>query len=592
MKKTWWKESIIYQIYPRSFKDSNGDGIGDLPGILQQLDHIKSLGANVIWLCPVYETPNDDNGYDISNYEAINPEFGTMDDFDRLLKGIHDRKMKVLMDLVSNHTSDEHSWFLESKTSRDNPKRDYYIWKDPKVDNDNDGSHQKEPNNWTSFFGGKAWEWDETTQQYYLHLFTRKQPDLNWENPNVRQEIFKQMKFWLNKGVDGFRMDVISLISKRGYDDTLYPGDFNKTVTNVYANGPRIHEFLKEMNQQVLCQYDIMTVGEGPGITLDNGLQYVHEDSCELNMVFHFDHLFIDHGPLGKFDVIPIDFVKFKKIFGDWDKQVGEKGWNSIFLGNHDFPRIVSRFANDDQYHVEAAKMLALMLFTMRGTPYIYQGDEIGMTNVAFDTIDDYRDVETLNVWKETKEKKKKKDDDSDMTNILKLIHQQGRDNARTPMQWNTKDNAGFCDSDCTPWIKVNPNFQTINVQEQEMKSDSILHFYRKMISIRQTNHVFIYGSFRPILEDHTSLFVYFRQDDDDDDEEECTYLIALNFSSEVQSFSLNEVEYTLRDLICVISNYPEEKIKAVVAEEEEEEKVQITLLPWQGIVYQVKKSE
>ena len=444
MKKTWWKESIIYQIYPRSFKDSNGDGIGDIPGIMSQLDYIQSLGVDVIWLCPVYQSPNDDNGYDISNYRVIHPEFGTMEDFDQLLQGIHSRDMKLVMDLVANHTSDEHDWFKESRSSLDNPKRDYYIWKE--------GKNGAEPNNWQSFFGGKAWELDATTGQYYLHLFTRKQPDLNWENPNVRKEIYDQMRFWLEKGVDGFRMDVISLISKRHYEDTPFE-EFNRTIAEVYANGPQIHEFLQEMNQEVLSRYNVMTVGEGPGITLENGIEYVAEDRKELNMIFHFDHMFLDHGPGGKFDPVKVDFIRFKKIFAEWDQKLGETGWNSIFLGNHDFPRIVSRFADDGEYWEESSKLLAVMLLTMRGTPYIYQGDEIGMTNVAFPSIDDYRDVETLNAWKE------KEANGENLDSLLEAIHEQGRDNARTPVQWEDAENAGF--SEATPWIEVNPNFKS-----------------------------------------------------------------------------------------------------------------------------------
>lgn len=558
MKKTWWKESIIYQVYPRSFKDSNGDGIGDIPGVISKLDYIKSLGVDIIWLCPVYESPNDDNGYDISNYRAIHPEFGTMQDFDNLLKGVHDRGMKLIMDVVANHTSDEHAWFEESRSSKDNPKRDFYIWKPGK-----DGT---EPNNWMSFFGGKAWQYDEQTEEYYLHLFTKKQPDLNWENPEVRREVFDQMKFWVDKGVDGFRLDVISLISKRNYEDTPY-SEFNETIAEVYANGPRIHEFLKEMNKEVLANHDVMTVGEGPGITLENGLNYVGDDREELNMIFHFDHMFIDHGPQGKFDTVPVDFIHFKKVFGDWDKKLGTSGWNSIFLGNHDFPRIVSRFANDEEYWEEASKLLALMLLSMRGTPYIYQGDEFGMTNVTFDTIDDYRDVETLNVWKETQE------NSGDLDKLMKAIHWQGRDNARTPVQWDDSANAGFTSGE--PWIKVNPNYESINAKSQEMNPRSVLHFYRKMITIRKTYPVLVYGDFEIINEDDASIFAYYRQD------EEYHMLIVLNFSSEDQSFAL-EQEIAKAELIRIVSNYRQSN---------EVENGAIVLQPWEGIMYKIKKT-
>ena len=557
MKKAWWKESIIYQIYPRSFKDSNGDGIGDILGIIGQLDYIKSLGVNVIWLCPVYESPNDDNGYDISNYMAIHPEFGTMEDFDHLLQGIHDRGMKLVMDLVANHTSDEHQWFEESRSAIDHPKRDYYIWKE--------GNNGEAPNNWMSFFGGKAWELDEKTNQYYLHLFTRKQPDLNWDNPEVRNEIYDQMRFWLNKGIDGFRMDVISLISKRGYEDTPY-AEFNQTVSEVFANGPRIHEFLQEMNREVLSQADVMTVGEGPGITLENGVNYVGEDRKELNMIFHFDHMFIDHGPHGKFDPVKVDFVRFKQIFNEWDRELGGKGWNSIFLGNHDFPRMVSRFAEDGEYREESAKLLALMLLTMRGTPYIYQGDEIGMTNVASDAIEDYRDVETLNVWKETTEQ------GGDTDTLLKAIHWQGRDNARTPVQWNGETHAGFSAGE--PWIRVNPNYEEINVQAQERNPRSVLHFYRKMITIRQTYPVLIYGDYQPILEEHPAIFAYYRQD------ESYHVLIALNYSSEEQSFHVDR-EIASCEFIRIVSNY---RSSSPV------ENGRINLQPWEGVLFKIKK--
>lgn len=558
MKKTWWKESVIYQIYPRSFKDSNGDGIGDINGIISQLDYIKSLGVDIIWLCPVYQSPNDDNGYDISDYREIHPEYGTMEDFDALLQGVHDRGMKLLMDMVANHTSDEHAWFEESRASKDNPKRDFYIWKP--------GKEGQEPNNWMSFFGGKAWDYDEKTGEYYLHLFTRKQPDLNWDNPNVRSEIYDQMTFWLDKGVDGFRLDVISLISKRGFEDSPHE-EFNTTIAEVYANGPHIHEYLQEMHEKVLTKYDLMTVGEGPGITLDNGLNYVDESRNELNMIFHFDHMFIDHGAGGKFDPVKVNFVKFKQIFHAWDRQLGDAGWNSIFLGNHDFPRMVSRFANDEDYREESAKLLALMLLSMRGTPYIFQGDEIGMTNVAFEDITDYRDVETLNVWEETQE------NGGDLDELMKAIHWQGRDNARTPVQWDTSTNAGF--TEATPWIKVNPNYESVNVKKDEMNPKSVLHFYRKMITIRKTYPVLVYGDYACVNEEHPSIFAYYRKD------EEYHMLILLNFSSHEETFEL-ESEIATADLIRIVSNYRQSN---------QVENGTIALLPWEGAMYKIKKS-
>ena len=557
MKKTWWKEAVVYQIYPRSFYDSNGDGIGDIQGIIQKLDHLKDLGIDVIWLGPVYDSPNDDNGYDIRDYYDIMEEFGTMADFDQLLEEVHNRGMKLIMDLVVNHSSDEHKWFVESRSSKDHPKRDYYIWKDGKGDNP--------PNNWPSFFSGDAWKYDEETEQWYLHLFTQKQPDLNWENPKVRQEVFDLMNWWLEKGIDGFRMDVISVISKRDFEDTPHE-IFEETISAKYANGPKIEAYLSEMVDKTISNYDVMTVGEGPGIDFDNALKYVDESKSRLNMIFHFDHMFIDHGPKGKFDVAKIDFIRFKKIFSDWDQQLGTSGWNSIFLGNHDFPRIVSRFANDEEYWEESSKLLSLMLLSMRGTPYIYQGDEFGMTNVAFDTIDDYRDVETLNIWKETEE------NGEDVQELMKAIHQQGRDNARTPVQWDNSANAGFTSGE--PWIRVNPNYEEINVQAQERNPRSVLHFYRKMITIRQTYPVLIYGDYQPILEEHPAIFAYYRQD------ESYHVLIALNYSSEEQSFHVDR-EIASCEFIRIVSNY---RSSSPV------ENGRINLQPWEGVLFKIKK--
>lgn len=511
MKKTWWKEAIVYQIYPRSFNDSNNDGIGDIPGVIQKLDYIKSLGIDVIWLCPVYKSPNDDNGYDIADYRNIMDEFGTMADFDELLAGIHERGMKLVMDLVVNHSSDEHAWFEESRKSKDNPYRDYYIWRP--------GKNGGPPTNWQGFFGGSTWEYDETTDEYYLHLFTTKQPDLNWENPKVRKEVQDIVKYWFDKGVDGFRMDVISLISKRPAFADVSTDDLENVIENVYANGPRIHEFLNELNQEVLSKYDIMTVGEGPGITLDHGLNYVGEDRDELNMVFHFDHMFLDMGTGGKFDPIPYSLVEFKDIFTRWDENLRDKGWGSIFLGNHDFPRIVSRFASDGEHREKAAKLLATMLMTMRGTPYVYQGDEIGMTNVAFESPEDYRDVETLNYFRFLEAEGK------DPKDYLHNVHKMGRDNARTPIQWSDETNGGF--SEATPWIKSNPNYSEINVASQEDDPDSVLNYYRSMIAFRKANSYLVYADYESIQNDHEQVYAYRRWDDKHE------VLVVLNFSSE-----------------------------------------------------------
>ena len=522
MKKNWWKESVVYQIYPRSYKDTSGNGLGDIDGIIEKLEHIKSLGVDIIWLCPIYESPNDDNGYDISDYRKISDDFGGDKAFDRLLAAIHKCGLKMIMDLVANHTSDEHYWFEEAKKSRENPYHDYYVWKK--------GTPKTLPNNWQSVFSGSAWKWNEKTEEYFLHLYTQKQPDLNWENSKVREEIYSIIDFWLAKGVDGFRMDVISMISKRlAFEDVPENMPIVEVMEKFYSNGPRVHEFIKEMNQKVLSKYDIVTVGEGPGINLENALNYVSEAEKELNMVFHFDHLFIDYGPKGKYDPIPIDFILFKKIFSQWDNLLANKGWNSIFLGNHDFSRIVSRFGNDKDYHFESAKLLVTLLMTMRGTPYIYQGDEIGMVNVAHPSIDFYDDVETLNAWKLAEI------EGEDMELFLKLVHKQSRDNARTPMQWDSSKNAGFTKS--KPWIPLNNNFKMINVTDQEEDPHSILQYYRKMIAFRKANKTLVYGEYKDLEPNDSKLFIYKRWD------EKNLFLIAHNFSDNSQEFNSNYIK-------------------------------------------------
>ena len=548
MQRTWWKEGVVYQIYPRSFYDSNNDGIGDIPGIIEKLDYIKSLGIDIIWLCPVYKSPNDDNGYDISDYRNIMDEFGTMADFDRLLEGVHDRDMKLIMDLVANHSSDEHFWFQESRKSKDNPYRDYYIWKSVK-----DG---KPPTNWPSFFGGSTWEFDTETEEYYLHLFTKKQPDLNWENPRVRKEIYNIIKYWFEKGVDGFRMDVISLISKRPEYANAKSTIFGEIVENLYANGPRVHEYLEELNAEVLSDYDVMTVGEGPGITLDHCLDYVSEDRDELNMVFHFDHMFMEMGDGGRFDINPIDFLEFKKIFTRWDEKLKGKGWGSIFLGNHDFPRMVSRYGNDGEYWEYSSKLLTTLLMTMRGTPYTYQGDEIGMTNVAFSDPNDYDDVETLNYFKEAKAK------GIPETEALKNVHYIGRDNARTPMQWSNAKNGGFTEG--KPWLKINPNYQTINVEEQENRKNSILNYYRKIVQFRKDHPTLVYGDYESLQNGHPAIFAYRRWDDKNE------FLILLNFSDQKQLF-----EEQTRKLELLINNYDYKELG-------------LSLKPWEAKVFKI----
>lgn len=548
MKRNWWKEGVVYQIYPRSFMDTTGDGLGDLVGIIDQLDYIESLGVTMIWLCPIYESPNDDNGYDISDYRKISDEFGGNATFDRLLKALHARGIKLIMDLVVNHSSDEHYWFQEAKKSKDNPYHDYYIWRG--------NNPESPPNNWQSFFNGSVWKWNAATEEYFLHLFTQKQPDLNWENPKVRQEIYDIVDFWLAKGVDGLRMDVISLISKRlAFTDTPQGMPFVDVMEQVYANGPRVHEYLNEMHQKVLSKYDVVTVGEGPGVNLEHGPRYVSAAAQELNMVFHFDHLTIDFGPEGKYDPVPLDFVRFKEIFSQWDAALAQDGWNSIFLGNHDFSRIVSRFGNDGIYRIASAKLLACLLMTLRGTPYIYQGDEIGMTNVAHDSISKYDDVETRNAWDAAMASGK------DMNKFLKAVHWQSRDNARTPMQWDQTPNAGF--SKGQPWIPVHVNYKSINVAAAEDDPNSILHFYRKMITFRKAQPTLIYGDYQDLEPQHSQLFLYRRWDIKEE------FLIVHNFSNHSIDWEKPKTQYNLQ-----IGNYanPEEG----------------RLSPWESRVYRL----
>ena len=545
IEKKWWKEEVIYQIYPRSFKDSNGDGIGDIQGIMQKLDYVKNLGVDIIWLSPIYASPNDDNGYDISDYRSIHPEFGTMEDFDELLDAIHARGMRLIMDVVFNHSSDEHIWFKEAKKSRDNPFRDYYIWKKGK-----DGGP---PNNWRSFFGGNAWNYEPITDEYYLHLFTKKQPDLNWENPKVREEIYDVVKFWLDKGIDGFRMDVIPLISKRlDFADTPLEA-FNDVVEQVYSNGPRVHEYINEMYEKVLRHYDIMTVGEGPGITTKTGLDYVGHDRRELNMIFHLDHMFLGHGPRGKFDPVPYDWNDIKQLYLDWYAAMGDSGWISIFMDNHDFPRMVSRFGNDGEYRIQSAKLLAMMVLTLRGTACIYQGSELGMSNVKFDSIEDYRDVETHNYYKEftatgtTPEK------------FLKLVHEHGRDNVRTPMHWNKREHAGFTTG--KPWINVNPNYHDINAEDALDNQDSVYYFYKELLAFRKKEKTLIYGEWKIINTNSVDLFIYERFDSEN------RILVMLNHSDNTHSHELDLVGYVLH-----LTNVTNPDIQ--------------TLLPWECRLY------
>ncbi|MED5015787.1 alpha-glucosidase [Paenibacillus chibensis] len=537
MERAFWKEAVVYQIYPRSFKDSNGDGIGDLQGICSKLDYLKELGVDVIWLSPVYKSPNDDNGYDISDYYDIMDEFGTMEDWEELLAGLHARGMKLMMDLVVNHSSDEHAWFVESRSSKDNPYRDYYIWHPGKED----GSA---PNNWTSFFSGSAWQMDEATGEYYLHLFTKKQPDLNWENPKLRKSVYDMMSFWLDKGVDGFRMDVINLISKvPGLPDDGKEGLSDGSP--YYMNGPRIHEFLQEMNAQVLSRYDVMTVGEAPGVTVEEAIHYTGKDRHELQMVFQFEHMDVDSGANSKWDLQPWTLSKLRGVLHKWQTGLAEDGWNSLYLNNHDQPRMVSRFGNDKEYRLESAKMLATLLHTLKGTPYIYQGEELGMTNVKFASIEEYRDVEIHNMYRE-----QVVEGGADPGTILQAIQTKGRDNARTPMQWSAEANAGFTTG--TPWIGVNPNYTEINAEEAVADPGSIYHYYRQLIALRKQNPVMVYGDYELIMQDHEQIYAYTRTLAEE------KWLIVLNFTGHPVALELPEGLSTEGGDI-VIANYPVE---------------------------------
>ncbi len=497
MNRIWWKEAVIYQIYPRSFMDSNGDGIGDIKGITSRLDYLKYLGVDVLWLSPIYRSPNDDNGYDISDYQAIMDEFGTMEDFDELLEKAHGRGIRIVMDLVVNHTSDEHKWFIESRKSITNPYRDYYIWrkgKDP----------QTPPNNWGACFGGSAWQYDEETAMYYLHLFSRKQPDLNWDNPNVRKEIFDMMTWWCDKGIDGFRMDVISMISKTsempdGEVNGLY-GDFGPFC----VHGPNVHKYLQEMNEKVLSKYDIMTVGETAGVTPEQAKLYAGENAHELNMVFQFEHVESD-GKYGKWTDQKMPLTTLKKILSRWQTELYNKAWNSLFWDNHDQPRAVSRFGDDrPQYREISAKMLATCLHMMQGTPYIYQGEELGMTNYPFKNPGDFRDIESINAYQEWCV-----DGPIPHDAFWPCLTFKSRDNARTPVQWDDSAQAGFTAG--TPWIAVNPNYKEINAKAETANPDSVFHYYKKLIALRKQNPIMVYGKYEALLEDCEELFAYTR---------------------------------------------------------------------------------
>lgn len=540
-QKHWWQEVVVYQIYPRSFKDSNGDGIGDLPGIIEKLDYLEKLGIGAIWLSPVYQSPNDDNGYDISDYEAIMTEFGTMADMDRLIAEAKKRNIRIIMDLVVNHTSDEHAWFVEARKSKDNPYRDYYVWVDPSEDGG-------VPNGLRSAFSGSAWQLDEATGQYYLHLFSKKQPDLNWQNEKVRQAVYQMMNFWIDKGIGGFRMDVIDLIGK-------VP---EKEIT---GNGPRLHEFLQEMNQATFGKHDLLTVGETWGATPEIAKLYSNPDRHELSMVFQFEHIGLDQQEGGeKWDLAPVDLGKLKQIFAKWQTELDNQGWNSLFWNNHDLPRMISRWGNDDQYRVESAKMLAILLHMQKGTPYIYQGEEIGMTNTAITDISQARDIETINMYHERLANGYAKED------IIHSINVKGRDNARRPVQWNNHAFAGF--STVEPWIAVNDNYENINVEQALADPDSIFYTYQKLIALRKENPIMIWGDFE-LVDTQEEVFAYLRKYQGE------TWLVVTNFSNEAHDFKYDNAK--AKEI--VIENMPVQLSECL----------DLTLKPWQAFVVKLE---
>ncbi|WP_141604384.1 glycoside hydrolase family 13 protein [Terrilactibacillus laevilacticus] len=532
----WWKKSVVYQIYPRSFMDSNGDGIGDLQGIRSKLDYLQKLGVDVVWLSPVYKSPNCDNGYDISDYRDIMDEFGTMADWEALISDMHHKGIKLVMDLVVNHSSDEHAWFIESRKSKDNPKRDYYIWRP--------GDKDTPPTDWGAMFGGSTWKYDELTGEYYLHMFADKQPDLNWENEQVRKEVYDMMAFWLDKGVDGFRMDVINMISKKEflapYEDFVNGTAVNKPYK---PNSPRLHDFLQEMNREVLSKYNTITVGECVDINAEQAQLVTAEDRHELNMVFQFEHMSLDQQPgKSKWDLKPLDLMDLKENLSKWQYQLSERGWNSLYWNNHDQPRIVSRFGHDGKYRVISAKMLGTLLHMMKGTPYIYQGEEIGMTNIKFKTVNDYNDIETINMYNERVGQGYNEPD------IMASIYAKSRDNARTPMQWNGTDHAGFTTG--TPWLKVNPNYETINAEQALKDPDSIFYHYQKLIRLRKELPVVVYGQYDLIAKEHPDIFAYTRTLED-------TVLVVVNNFHDKEAVFEWPSHISHDDADCLISNYP-----------------------------------
>lgn len=556
MDRAWWKESVVYQIYPRSFCDSDGDGVGDLNGIRSKLDYLVELGVNVVWLSPVYKSPNDDNGYDIADYQAIMDEFGTMADFDALLAEAHEKGIKIVMDLVVNHTSDEHAWFAESRSSRDNDKRDFYIWRE--------GKNGGPPTNWGSCFSGSAWEWDENTEMYYLHFFSKKQPDLNWANPRVRDAVFDMMTWWCEKGIDGFRMDVISMISKPEEpwtDSDTFGGLYGDPY--ITCNGPRVHEYLKEMRRRVLSKYDLMTVGETAGVTVEEAKKYANADGSELNMVFQFEHVGLDSGASDKWCTDPISLPALKENLTKWQKALDGVAWNSLFFCNHDQPRIVSRLGDGSP---ASAKCIATVLHMMQGTPYVYQGEELGMTNCPFGPIENYRDIESVNAFRELTGAGLRQPEE-----LLECIAYKSRDNARTPMQWDDSENAGFTSG--APWIMVNPNYKTINARAEMNDPDSVFHYYKKLIALRRESpwtDVIVYGGYELLAPEDEAVYAYTREKDGR------RLLVVCNLSPNTVSFRVPD-EVAWRDSELVIGS-----MGGGLGRE-------MDLQPWQACVYALK---
>ena len=539
MEKKWWQSSVVYQIYPRSFADSNGDGMGDLPGITGKIEYLKKLGVNVLWICPIYQSPQDDNGYDISDYRAVYPEFGTMENMKDLIQKCKDNDIKIIMDLVVNHTSDEHPWFIESKKSLDNPYRDYYIWRK--------GTDGRPPNDLMSNFGGSAWEYSPETDEYYLHFYSKKQPDLNWENPKLRQEIYDMMNWWLDQGIAGFRMDVIDLIGK-------IPDQ------KIKENGPKLHSYLHEMNEATFGHRDSMTVGECWGATPEIGRLYTDPERKELSMIFQFEQIQLDKKPGGqRWDLKPLYLPDLKRVFSKWQTELEGHGWNSLFWNNHDLPRIVSRWGNDGEYRVLSAKMLATLLHGMKGTPYIYQGEEIGMTNVPFQTIDEFPDIETQNIYKERLKAGFTEEE------TMHAIRAKARDNARTPMQWNAEKNAGFTEG--TPWYRVNPNYKEINVEQALADPKSVFYHYQKLIQLRKEHDIMVYGTYQLLFPEDEDLYIYTRT------LEEEKWLIVCNFHEKTRKFRCKRAGQVM------LSNYADTPATEKIAE----------LRPYEAVIYQME---